>query len=69
MMASDYPPLQVNIFTFPGRGLEEAAAVRDAFLEGLTQRAARQIVADEKRRAEAERREQAVVVSQSAVLQ
>ena len=39
MMASQYPPIQVNIFTFPGKGLEEAAAVRDAFLEGLTARA------------------------------
>jgi NADH-quinone oxidoreductase subunit F len=39
MMATEYPPLQVNIFTFPGQGLEEATAVRDAFLEGLTQRA------------------------------
>jgi NADH-quinone oxidoreductase subunit F len=39
MMASQYPPLQVNIFTFPGKGLEEAAAVRDAFLDTLKQRA------------------------------
>jgi len=39
MIASQYPPIQVNIFTFPGRGLEEAEAVRDAFIEGLIQRA------------------------------
>ncbi|MCX5891071.1 MAG: FAD-dependent oxidoreductase [Deltaproteobacteria bacterium] len=30
--------LQINIFTFPGRGLEEAEAVRDAFVAALKQR-------------------------------
>jgi NADH-quinone oxidoreductase subunit F len=39
MIASQYPLLQVNIFTFPGKALEEAEAVRQAFIETLKQRA------------------------------
>lgn len=39
MTPSPYPLLQVNIFTFPGKGLEEAEAVRDAFIAALKQRA------------------------------
>jgi len=37
-MAIQYPPIQVNIFTFPGRGIEEAEAVRKAFIESMTSR-------------------------------
>ncbi len=33
------PQLQINIFTFPGMALEEAEAVRDAFIAALKQRA------------------------------
>ena len=39
MIASQYPLLQVNIFTFPGKALEEAEAVRQAFIDTLKQRA------------------------------
>ena len=39
MIASQYPLLQVNIFTFPGKAIEEAEAVRQAFIETLKQRA------------------------------
>ena len=39
MMATHYPPIQVNIFTFPGQGLEKAAAVKDAFIAALKERA------------------------------
>jgi len=39
MIASSYPLLQVNIFTFPGKGTEEAEAVRQAFIDTLKQRA------------------------------
>ncbi|MGO9621055.1 MAG: FAD-dependent oxidoreductase [Desulfobaccales bacterium] len=38
-MAAQYAPLQINIFTFPGKGLEEAEAVRDAFIAALKERA------------------------------
>ena len=38
-MATEDCQLQINIFTFPGRGLEEAEAVRDAFVAALKQRA------------------------------
>ncbi len=39
MIASQYPLLQVNIFTFPGKGTGEAEAVRQAFIDTLKQRA------------------------------
>ena len=39
MIASRYPLLQVNIFTFPGKAIEEAEAVRQAFIDTLKQRA------------------------------
>ncbi len=39
MIATQYPPIQVNIFTFPGKGLEEAETVREAFIEALKERA------------------------------
>ena len=39
MIASPYPLLQVNIFTFPGKAIEEAEAVRQAFIDTLKQRA------------------------------
>jgi (2Fe-2S) ferredoxin len=39
MIASQHPLLQVNIFTFPGKALEEAEAVRQAFIDTLKQRA------------------------------
>jgi NADH-quinone oxidoreductase subunit F len=39
MMATHYPPIQVNIFTFPGQGLKKAAAVKDAFIAALKERA------------------------------
>jgi NADH-quinone oxidoreductase subunit F len=39
MIAGQYPLLQVNIFTFPGKALEEAEAVRQAFIDNLKQRA------------------------------
>ena len=39
MIASQYPLLQVNIFTFPGKAIEEAEAVRQAFIDTLKQRA------------------------------
>ena len=39
MIASQYPLLQVNIFTFPGKALAEAEAVRQAFIDTLKQRA------------------------------
>jgi NADH-quinone oxidoreductase subunit F len=38
MIASPYPLLQINIFTFPGQVLEEAEAVRQAFIDVLKQR-------------------------------
>ena len=38
-MASSNPQLQINIFTFPGRALEEAEAVRAAFIAALKERA------------------------------
>ena len=38
-MAAQYAPIQINIFTFPGKGLEEAEAVRDAFIAALKERA------------------------------
>lgn len=38
-MAFDDPQLQINIFTFPGRALAEAEAVRAAFIAALKQRA------------------------------
>ena len=38
-MIAKYPLLQVNIFTFPGKALEEAEAVRQAFIDTLKQRA------------------------------
>ena len=39
MIASQYPLLQVNIFTFPGKAIDEAEAVRQAFIDTLKQRA------------------------------
>ena len=39
MMATQYAPIQINIFTFPGKGLEEAEGVRDAFMAALKERA------------------------------
>ena len=39
MIASQYPLLQVNIFTFPGKAIAEAEAVRQAFIDTLKQRA------------------------------
>ena len=39
MMATRYPPIQVNIFTFPGQGMEKAVAVQDAFIAALKERA------------------------------
>jgi len=38
MIANPYPLLQVNIFTFSGKALEEAEAVRQAFIDSLKQR-------------------------------
>ncbi len=39
MIASQFPLLQVNIFTFPGKAIAEAEAVRQAFIDTLKQRA------------------------------
>ncbi|MCL4502934.1 MAG: hypothetical protein M1438_13960 [Deltaproteobacteria bacterium] len=38
-MAFEDPNLQINIFTFPGRALAEAEAVKDAFTRALRERA------------------------------
>jgi NADH-quinone oxidoreductase subunit F len=38
MIASPFSQLEINIFTFPGKGLEEAEAVQEAFIKSMEQR-------------------------------